>query len=58
MGRQIVSGGCHLAERKNDDFAALWRLSLDEEELDGGRAHVRESFILKSTQQNEALHRI
>ncbi|CAA6658272.1 unnamed protein product [Spirodela intermedia] len=23
MGRRIVSGGCHLAERKNGDFAAL-----------------------------------
>ncbi|CAA7392281.1 unnamed protein product [Spirodela intermedia] len=22
MGRRIVSGGCHLAERKNGDFAA------------------------------------
>ncbi|CAA7392248.1 unnamed protein product [Spirodela intermedia] len=23
MGRRIVSGGCHPAERKNGDFAAL-----------------------------------
>ncbi|CAA6664278.1 unnamed protein product [Spirodela intermedia] len=35
MGRRIVSRGCHLAERKNGDFAALWRLSPDGEELDG-----------------------
>ncbi|CAA7411123.1 unnamed protein product [Spirodela intermedia] len=39
MGHQIVFGGCHLAERKNSDFAALWRLSPDGEELDGGGAH-------------------
>ncbi|CAA7407826.1 unnamed protein product [Spirodela intermedia] len=29
MGRQVVSGGCHPAEQKNGDFAALrqlWRL--------------------------------
>ncbi|CAA7393110.1 unnamed protein product [Spirodela intermedia] len=89
MGRRVVSGGCHLAERKNGDFAALrrlwgacqgasssgphskrrlfiasgtlsgalWRLSPDGEELDGGGAHVRD-FILRSTQQEEALHRI
>ncbi|CAA6674573.1 unnamed protein product [Spirodela intermedia] len=43
--------------KKNGDFAALWRLSLDEEELDGGGARVR-SFILRSAQQEEALHRI
>ncbi|CAA6674618.1 unnamed protein product [Spirodela intermedia] len=24
MGRRVVSGGCHPAERKNSDFAALW----------------------------------
>ncbi|CAA7388859.1 unnamed protein product [Spirodela intermedia] len=52
---QIVSGGCHPVERKNDDFAALRRLSPDREELDGGGAPVR-SFILWSTQQEEALH--
>ncbi|CAA6675656.1 unnamed protein product [Spirodela intermedia] len=27
MGRRVVSGGCHPAERKNGDFAALRRLS-------------------------------
>ncbi|CAA7388861.1 unnamed protein product [Spirodela intermedia] len=42
VGRQIVFGGCHPAERKNGDFAALRRLSPDGEELDGGGAHVRE----------------
>ncbi|CAA6657095.1 unnamed protein product [Spirodela intermedia] len=35
MGRRVVSGGCHPAERKNGDFAALRRLSPDGEELDG-----------------------
>ncbi|CAA6674217.1 unnamed protein product [Spirodela intermedia] len=34
MSRQIVSGGCHLAKRKNGDFAALRRLSPDGKELD------------------------
>ncbi|CAA6665125.1 unnamed protein product [Spirodela intermedia] len=53
MGRRIISNGCHLAEWKNDDFAALWRLSPDREELDGGGVR---SFILKSLQQKEALH--
>ncbi|CAA7393117.1 unnamed protein product [Spirodela intermedia] len=38
MGRRIVSGGCHPAERKNGDFVALRRLSPDGEELDGGGA--------------------
>ncbi|CAA7400834.1 unnamed protein product [Spirodela intermedia] len=38
MGRRIVSRGCHLAERKNGDSTALWRLSPDGEELDGGGA--------------------
>ncbi|CAA6674579.1 unnamed protein product [Spirodela intermedia] len=42
MGRRIVFGGCHPVERKNGDFATLWRLSPDGEELDGGGAHVRE----------------
>ncbi|CAA6668521.1 unnamed protein product [Spirodela intermedia] len=48
---------------KNGDFAALRRLSPTRglspngEELDGGGARVR-SFILRSTQQEEALHRI
>ncbi|CAA7392270.1 unnamed protein product [Spirodela intermedia] len=41
MGRRIVSGGCHLVERKNGDFAALRWLSPDGEELDGGGARVR-----------------
>ncbi|CAA6672943.1 unnamed protein product [Spirodela intermedia] len=45
-------------DRKNGNFAALRRLSPDGEELDGGGAHVRESFILRSVQQEEALHRI
>ncbi|CAA7405817.1 unnamed protein product [Spirodela intermedia] len=57
VGRRIVSGGCHPAERKNGDFAALRRLSPDGEELDGGGARVG-SFILRSAQQEEALHRI
>ncbi|CAA6654328.1 unnamed protein product [Spirodela intermedia] len=57
MGRRVVSGGCHPAERKNGDFAALRRLSPDGEELNGGGACVRD-FILKSAQQEEALHRI
>ncbi|CAA6659595.1 unnamed protein product [Spirodela intermedia] len=57
MGCRIISDGCHLAERKNDNFAALWRLSLDGEELDGGEACVR-SFIFKSAQQEEALYHI
>ncbi|CAA7407004.1 unnamed protein product [Spirodela intermedia] len=35
MGRQIVSGGCHLTEQKNGDFAVLRWLSPDGEELDG-----------------------
>ncbi|CAA7393063.1 unnamed protein product [Spirodela intermedia] len=29
MGRRVISGGCHPAEQKNGDFAALrqlWRL--------------------------------
>ncbi|CAA7409593.1 unnamed protein product [Spirodela intermedia] len=54
---KVVSGGCHPAERKNGDFAALRRLSPDGEELDGGGARVRD-FILRSVQQEEALHRI
>ncbi|CAA6674271.1 unnamed protein product [Spirodela intermedia] len=52
---------CHPAEWKNGDFAALRRLSPDREELDGGGAHVGRmsgSFILRSAQQEEALHRI
>ncbi|CAA6672018.1 unnamed protein product [Spirodela intermedia] len=53
----VVSGGCHSAEQKNGNFAALRRLSLDGEELDGGGARVRD-FILRSVQQEEALHRI
>ncbi|CAA7407822.1 unnamed protein product [Spirodela intermedia] len=44
-------------KRKNGDFAALRRLSPDGEELDGGGARVRD-FILRSAQQEEALHRI
>ncbi|CAA7393101.1 unnamed protein product [Spirodela intermedia] len=39
MGRRVVFGGCHPAKQKNGDFAALWRLSPDEEGLDGGGAH-------------------
>ncbi|CAA6674140.1 unnamed protein product [Spirodela intermedia] len=52
---EVVSGSCHPAERKNSDFATLRRLSPDGEELDGGEARVR-SFILRSAQQEEALH--
>ncbi|CAA6663298.1 unnamed protein product [Spirodela intermedia] len=37
---------------------ARQRLSPDGEELDEGGACIRESFILRSTQQDEALHRI
>ncbi|CAA7405119.1 unnamed protein product [Spirodela intermedia] len=37
MGRRIISGGCHSAERKNGDFAALRWLSLDGKELNRGR---------------------
>ncbi|CAA7407859.1 unnamed protein product [Spirodela intermedia] len=36
MGHQIISSGCHSAERKNGDFVTLQRLSPDIEELDGG----------------------
>ncbi|CAA6674807.1 unnamed protein product [Spirodela intermedia] len=57
MGHRLVSGGCHPAEWKNGNFVALRRLSLDEEELDGGGVRVR-SFIFKSAQQEEALHHI
>ncbi|CAA6674713.1 unnamed protein product [Spirodela intermedia] len=31
MGRRVVSGSCHPAERKNGDFATLQRLSPDRE---------------------------
>ncbi|CAA7394225.1 unnamed protein product [Spirodela intermedia] len=34
-----------LAARKNNYFAALWRLSPNGEELDGGGAHVRELHL-------------
>ncbi|CAA6674229.1 unnamed protein product [Spirodela intermedia] len=57
MGRRVVSGSCHPAERKNGDFATLQRLSPDREKLDGG-GRVSGSFILRSAQQEEALHRI
>ncbi|CAA6674291.1 unnamed protein product [Spirodela intermedia] len=33
MGRRIVSGGCHSAEWKNGDFAALRRSAQQEEAL-------------------------
>ncbi|CAA7397920.1 unnamed protein product [Spirodela intermedia] len=58
MGRRVVSGGCLPAERKNGDFAALRRLSPDKEELDGGGGRMSGSFILRSAQQEEALHPI
>ncbi|CAA7409168.1 unnamed protein product [Spirodela intermedia] len=45
-------------DRRAVNFVALRWLSLDGEELNGGGACVRESFILKSTQQEEALHHI
>ncbi|CAA6674100.1 unnamed protein product [Spirodela intermedia] len=48
-----ITGG----KRKIGDFAALRRLSLDGEELDGVGRMLR-SFILRSAQQEEALHRI
>ncbi|CAA6672453.1 unnamed protein product [Spirodela intermedia] len=57
VSRRIVFGGCHPAERKNGDFAALRRLSPNREELDGG-GRVSRSFILRSAQQEEALYRI
>ncbi|CAA7411062.1 unnamed protein product [Spirodela intermedia] len=53
----IASGTLSGAEWKNGNFVALRRLSPDKEELDGGGVHVRD-FILKSAQQEEALHRI
>ncbi|CAA6675351.1 unnamed protein product [Spirodela intermedia] len=42
---------------ENDDFAVLRQLSPDGEELDGGGC-MSGSFILRSTQQDEALHHI
>ncbi|CAA7399794.1 unnamed protein product [Spirodela intermedia] len=56
MGRQIISGGCHPTKWKNNNFMTLRRLSSDGEELDGGGARVKD-FILRSAQQEEALHR-
>ncbi|CAA7407942.1 unnamed protein product [Spirodela intermedia] len=35
MSRQVISGDCHPVEQKNDDFATLWHLSPDREELNG-----------------------
>ncbi|CAA6675826.1 unnamed protein product [Spirodela intermedia] len=55
--RLFIASGTLSRERKNGDFAALRRLSPDGEELDGGGARVRD-FILRSAQQEEALHRI
>ncbi|CAA6667512.1 unnamed protein product [Spirodela intermedia] len=52
-----LSGRIVINKRKNGDFAALRRLSPDGEELDGG-GRVLGSFILRSAQQEEALHRI
>ncbi|CAA6674277.1 unnamed protein product [Spirodela intermedia] len=43
---------------ENSDFAALRRLSPDGEERGCRWARVRESFILRSAQQEETLHRI
>ncbi|CAA7389085.1 unnamed protein product [Spirodela intermedia] len=60
MGRRVVSGGCHPVERKNDDFTAL-RLSDDCHPTERSWmevGHMSQSFILKSTQQEEALHHI
>ncbi|CAA6666965.1 unnamed protein product [Spirodela intermedia] len=51
--RRLSPGGAE----KNGDFAALRRLSPEGEELDGG-GRVLASFILRSAQQEEALHRI
>ncbi|CAA6674749.1 unnamed protein product [Spirodela intermedia] len=50
--RRLSLGGA-----ENGDFAALRQLSPDGEELDGG-GRVLGSFILRSAQQEEALHRI
>ncbi|CAA6674541.1 unnamed protein product [Spirodela intermedia] len=36
MGRRIVSGGCHLVERKNGDFEVTTRLLADHPLLDDG----------------------
>ncbi|CAA6674701.1 unnamed protein product [Spirodela intermedia] len=57
MSHQIVSGSCHSTNKKIGDFATLRRLSPHEEELDGGRCMLW-SFILRSAQQEEALHHI
>ncbi|CAA6673244.1 unnamed protein product [Spirodela intermedia] len=50
--RRLSPGGA-----ENGDFAALRRLSPNGEELDGG-GRMLGSFILRSAQQEEALHRI
>ncbi|CAA7403214.1 unnamed protein product [Spirodela intermedia] len=67
MGRRIISSSCHPAERKNGDFAALYG-KMTTLWLFGGChpterswmevGHMSGSFILRPTQQEEALHRI
>ncbi|CAA7405105.1 unnamed protein product [Spirodela intermedia] len=65
MSRQIIFGSCHLMEQKNSDFrsgktATLW-LSGDCHPTERSWMEVRHvlgSFILRSAQQEEALHRI
>ncbi|CAA7400678.1 unnamed protein product [Spirodela intermedia] len=63
MGRRIVSSGCHPAERKNDDFAALrWLRKMTILQLFGGChlserswmevGHVSGSFILSNFSSN------
>ncbi|CAA6674534.1 unnamed protein product [Spirodela intermedia] len=48
MGRRVISGGCHPAERKNGDFAALRRLSPDGEELDGVQEECKMKWKIKN----------
>ncbi|CAA6659750.1 unnamed protein product [Spirodela intermedia] len=52
MGRRVISGGCHPAERKNSDFAALGSCHL----MERSWMEVGGVFIIRFTQQKEALH--
>ncbi|CAA7399749.1 unnamed protein product [Spirodela intermedia] len=54
MGCQIVSSDCHPAERKNGDFLSSDCHPTERSWIKVG--HVSGSFILRSTQQDEALH--
>ncbi|CAA6665059.1 unnamed protein product [Spirodela intermedia] len=56
MGRRVVSGGCHSAEWKNGDFLSGGCHPTERSWMEVGR--VSGSFILRSAQQEEALHRI